>query len=110
MNWRRILKWAAWAIVLGIVLGLLLATIAEPVYRPFPASMAAAALLRTRPSLLRAAWRAVRIAWLRFEISSAEEWIATCEREGITNTEQLAYQRAHVEALRVRLCIAEASA
>lgn len=66
--------------------------------------------LATRPSLPRRLWRAVRIAWLNFEIRSAEEWVGMCQREGISGTESVKYQRGHIEALRVQLIQVEASA
>lgn len=64
-----------------------------------------AALNYTRRPLLLRLQRALAIAWLRYEISSAEQWISDCERDGITDGEQLRHQRRAVEALRVRLAV-----
>ena len=63
----------------------------------------------TRRGWLHCAARLVRIAWLRFEISSAEQWIAECAQAGIYDTDSLRELARQVQALRVRLAVAEAS-
>jgi len=63
----------------------------------------------TRRSLWHRVKRAVRVAWLRFEIDSAEEWIKDCAADGIFNTEHLRRLDLHLQAMRVQLAIAEAS-
>lgn len=63
----------------------------------------------TRRTLWHRVCRRVRIAWLRFEIDSAEKWMADCARDGIYDSIQLSYLRKQVAALRVRLALAEAS-
>jgi hypothetical protein len=55
----------------------------------------------------REAWRLASISALRFDIDSAEQWIAACERDGITSTDTMRYQRRVVQALRVRLALLE---
>lgn len=67
-----------------------------------------AALTYTRRPLLLRLQRAIAIAWYRYEIRSDEQWIADCERDGITDTEQMHLQRKAVAALRVRLAIWQA--
>lgn len=53
-------------------------------------------------------WTWLHCLWLRYEIDSAEKWVAMCVRDGISSTEQMAYQRWHIEALRVKLALLEA--
>lgn len=60
-----------------------------------------------RPLWLRLQ-RFAMVAWYRFEISSAEQWVAACERDKITEGEQLDYQRRAIGPLRVRLAEWEA--
>ena len=66
--------------------------------------MSAAITYTRRPMLLRLQC-AIAIAWLRWEISSAERWIKDCRGDGITNTKQLRHQELAVQALRVQLAI-----
>jgi hypothetical protein len=68
-----------------------------------------AAITYTRRPLLLRVQRAVALAWLQYEITSAEQWIAACSRDGITDGEQLRHQRLAVEALRVRRALWEAA-
>ena len=53
--------------------------------------------------------RSVRIAFLRFEIDSAEQWLAECARDGIYDSQQIQHLNRHVQELRVQLAITEAS-
>ena len=64
---------------------------------------------RTRRPLGFRLRRLVRIAWLRFEIHSDEEWIASCTRDGIFEGLQLRYIRDRVAELRVALALEQAS-
>lgn len=68
-----------------------------------------AAVTHTHRPLLHRVQRCLRIWWLRFEIHSAEQWIADCAREGIAGTDSLLALRFSVQQLRVQLAIAEAS-
>lgn len=68
-----------------------------------------AILTHTHRPLWHRLRRRVRIWWLRFEIHSAEQWIADCAREGIAGTDSLLALRFSVQQLRVQLAIAEAS-
>ncbi len=68
-----------------------------------------AALTHTHRPMLHRLQRQLRIWWLRFEISSAEQWIKDCAREGIHDTDNLVALRFAVQQLRVQLAIAEAS-
>lgn len=69
----------------------------------------AACITPTRRGLVHHIVRRARMAWLRWEISSAEDWIHTCAREGIHGTESLRHLERHVQALRVKLALVEAS-
>lgn len=66
-----------------------------------------AALTYTRRPLWLRLYCPIAIAWLRWEIDSAEVWIRQCARDGITTSEQLRYQRLYLEELRVRLAVWE---
>lgn len=70
--------------------------------------MIPAHVIPTRHGLLRRLARLARIAWLRWEISSAEDWIRDCERDGIYGTEQLREIERQIGVLRVRLMMVEA--
>jgi hypothetical protein len=68
--------------------------------------MAALGLLRRAPArrgLVSRAVRAVKRAHLRFVISSAQQYIAKCRRDGITTTQTLADWEQQVFEDRVRL-------
>ena len=64
-------------------------------------------VIRTHRPLWARVWRMARMLWLHYEIDSAEQFIAQCAASGITNTNQIRYQKRHVETLRVRLAIVE---
>lgn len=53
--------------------------------------------------------RLVRIGWLRWEISSTEQWVRYAARDGVFDSVSLRYMHRHLEALRVRLAVARAS-
>lgn len=55
-----------------------------------------------RPLLLRVK-RLLHMAWLRYEISSAEEWLEDCRRDGIFDSLTLRQQRRHIATLYVEL-------
>ena len=71
--------------------------------------MSAAHVARTRRSVWFRIERRLMIWWLRFEISSAEQWIADCAREGITTGEGLNRLRREVSLLYVQLAQWEAA-
>ena len=62
-----------------------------------------AVLTPTRRPLLLRVKRLLNIAWLRYEIRSAEQWVHDCEHDGITDSEQLRYQRKAIATLYVEL-------
>lgn len=51
-------------------------------------------------------WLALRIAWLRWDIASDQQWIDDAARAGIFSSANLAYVRRHMQAKRVRLAVA----
>lgn len=51
-------------------------------------------------------WLAVRIAWMRWDLSSDEQWVRDAERAGIFDSENLRHVRHHMQAKRVRLALA----
>jgi hypothetical protein len=53
--------------------------------------------------------RAVRVAWLRWEINSTEQWMRYAERDGVLDSMSLRYMQRQLEVMRVRLAIARAS-
>lgn len=65
--------------------------------------------IRTRPGLARRFVRWIRCAWMRYEIRSAEQWFEQCARDGILQSRSLDECRHHVQAMRVRLALLEAS-
>jgi len=56
-------------------------------------------------TLLHRLWRAVRIAWLRWEISSAEQWVGHAARDGVFDSNNLRQVRREISRLYVRLAI-----
>jgi hypothetical protein len=69
-----------------------------------------AAVLSTCPPLWRRAWRAIRIALLNADIRDTERYVKACEEGGLATPQELADQRARLEALRCTLAVVERSA
>lgn len=51
----------------------------------------------------------VRKAALRYEISSAEQWVRACERDGIFDSYSVREVSKQIDVCRVKLAILEAS-
>jgi hypothetical protein len=66
-------------------------------------------VIRTRLNPLQRLWRLVRIAWLRWQISTTEQWLAQLQRDGIINSLSVREFHKQVEAMRVELAIVEQS-
>lgn len=62
----------------------------------------------TWSQLLRDVVRPFAVAWLRYEISSHEQWIAAARADGIIGTNNLLHCNREVQRLRVRLALWEA--
>ena len=81
--------------------------------RDVTALVAASIAARLTPSPRRAPWhriaRAVRVVWLKWEISSTEQWMRYAERDGVMDSLSLRYMQRQLEVMRVRLAIARAS-
>lgn len=64
-----------------------------------------AAVIPPRRTPWQRLWRRLLIAWAWWELDSAERWVSDCVHDGIVDTHELKRQRAHIEALRVRLAV-----
>lgn len=51
--------------------------------------------------------RWLHAAWLRWHITSTEQYIAACKRDGIFGTDTLRHWQAQLDAYRVRLALVE---
>lgn len=55
-------------------------------------------------------WRAVRIGWLRWEISSAEQWVRYAERDGVLESDNLRRVRREISQKVIQLAIVRSTA
>jgi hypothetical protein len=49
----------------------------------------------------------LELLWLRWCLSSDEQWVRECESDGILQSDSLRYIRAEAEAYRVRIALLE---
>lgn len=49
----------------------------------------------------------IELAWVRWCLSSDEQWVRECQADGILNSVSLRYIRAEAEAKRVRIASLE---
>lgn len=66
-------------------------------------------VIKTRKSLARRAWIALRIALLRWMLAADEAYIRECAEEGLLDSLSLRAWRDQTQATRVRIALLEAS-